>query len=571
MQASPASIEGENVKIQAAADHVDVPPNSPDDSNVSLWRELRAIKWKKWLVIISLGFIYNMGISIYLCLSPIIGIINADIGPDPAYSWLPTCWTVATGVGLIVAGTLSDVLGRRWFVIGTGVLGVAGGICGALAQNIPTALASLTILGLNHAGAMNTLAAIAEIVPTRLRGIILGAVNAGILVWATCGSLIGHEVAVHTAPGWRTLFWIIVAANGLATLLVAINYFPAKPLAAGMKTRRQLLKEFDYVGLALATAGPTLFFVGIKYVPTYGAKSGYFLGPFLAGIALMVCLGCHQAFYASNPIMKRFLFRRVREFTLILVVAAVGGMLFYSIVAFFSTYLRVMFHGDNTRAIGVDYMPFGAGTNVGGVSSALLLPIIAPVIGTRLHLAIGVTLQVLFIPLMCLPTANSRGMALAFSFFAGAGIGWVELLTILLIQLATPDEWIGVATGLLGMMRSIGGSAGSAVYTTILNSRSADLIPEYVGSAALEAGLPAGSLRQLLGILTGVVTGESITDVPGISPSIIQVSTSALHKAWRQAFHYVWLTSIPFGVIALGCAIMTKDVSGSEVFMALMV
>ena len=57
-------------------------------------------------------------------------------------------------------------------------------------------------------------------------------------------------------------------------------------------------------------------------------------------------------------------------------------------------------------------------------------------------LTIGVAFQVLFIPLLCVPGVTGLSMALAFSALGGFGIGVMELLTILLVQYAVPDEYM---------------------------------------------------------------------------------------------------------------------------------
>ena len=137
----------------------------------------------------------------------------------------------------------------------------------------------------------------------------------------------------------------------------------------------------------------------------------------------------------------------------------------------------------------------------------------------------------------------------------------MELLTLLLVQLATPDEWLGFANGTIGLMRCIGGSIGTAIYTTILQTKLATNIPEKVAGAALAAGLPASSLPALLGTLTGVPGSPPITEVPGANMSVIIAATTALKEAYVASFRYVWYAAIPFGIVAIACAASSKDVS----------
>ncbi|KAH0841486.1 hypothetical protein AYO21_07079 [Fonsecaea monophora] len=519
------------------------------------------VPMRTWLAVVSMGWLYIVSLATFLCLVPVITIINEDVGPSPEYSWMANAWTVAAGTGIILTGALSDLVGRRWFIIGCGIAAIIGCILGITAQDMTAAIVAFIFQGLNQAGCLTTFACIAELVPTRTRGIVIGIISLGSAGFVMCGSLIGHAVSFNTGPKWRTIFWMSLACNIVGTVAVAVTYFPAPALARPAGSRREILKSFDYIGILGIMIGPTLFLMGICWVPEYGATSGRFLGPFITGCIVIILLGVYEAKWARNPLLHPYLFRRIRTFTLILICAGVGGMLFYSLQVFWPTYLTLIFEGNSWSKVGIDGFTFGIGTNLGGSGAAILLPFLGPKIGTRNILSFGVLLQVLFIPMMCLVDETRKSMALAFSFMAGIGIGIIELLTILLVQLATPDEWIGFATGALGLVRSMGGSAGSAIYLTIFQDRSAALVPEYVSAAAIEAGLPEDSLPELLGVLTGVVTDVPLTSIPGVTSTILESSALALKKAYLASFRYVWLTSIPFGVIAFFCAVATKDLS----------
>jgi MFS family permease len=56
--------------------------------------------------------------------------------------------TITTSVSLPLAGGLSDIFGRRWFVIIGCVIGIVASVIAILAKNIPTIIASSAIAGL---------------------------------------------------------------------------------------------------------------------------------------------------------------------------------------------------------------------------------------------------------------------------------------------------------------------------------------------------------------------------------------------------------------------------------------
>lgn len=144
------------------------------------------------------------------------------------------------------------------------------------------------------------------------------------------------------------------------------------------------------------------------------------------------------------------------------------------------------------------------------------------------------------------------------------GLGVIELLTILLVQLAAPDKWIGFACGSLALMRSLGGAAGNAIFQTVLQSKAAQFIPEAVAASALSAGLPASSLQEFILILTGTLTTTPVTAVPGVNADIITQSTLAMKNAYLRAFRYIWYAAIPFMFIGLVASLACKDVSALQ-------
>jgi len=364
----------------------------------------------------------------------------------------------------------------------------------------------------------------------------------------------------RTSPGWRSVFWLNFSHAIFGLILLICFYHPQEPIATAGKSRWGLVKTFDYVGLLGIIIGPTLILLGITWVNSYSATDAHFLAPLLLGCATLIALGFHQVYLAKNSLLQPYLFRRWRTFTMLTLVTFVGGLLFYSLLSFLSTYLSLVFDGSHAIAIGVHSIPSGIGTIVGGIGGAVVLLFTQR---TRLLLVVGAAIQLIFVGLMALPDIDNLKMALAFSGIAGFGIGWSELLCIILVQIATPPEYIGYATGLLALSRTAAGSAGTAMYGAILESRAKVELLTQVPAAAVGAGLPQTSLPQLIGILTGAIRGNPMT-VPGVTPEILGVAVQATRSAYRDAFQYIWYASIPFGVLAVVASALTKNISSKD-------
>ena len=90
---------------------------------------------------------YNAYLFTLLIPPAILSFVNAELGPDPAYTWITVSWNLGGAIFVTVGGRLSDIFGRRWFFItGSGVL-VIGAIVGATGQSIGQMIASGAIFG----------------------------------------------------------------------------------------------------------------------------------------------------------------------------------------------------------------------------------------------------------------------------------------------------------------------------------------------------------------------------------------------------------------------------------------
>lgn len=112
-------------------------------------------------------------------------------------------------------------------------------------------------------------------------------------------------------------------------------------------------------------------------------------------------------------------------------------------------------------------------------------------------------------------------------------------------RLRTQEE-LGTAGGLSGAVRSFVSALATAIYSTVLANRLATTVPQYVGPAAQDAGLPASSVPDLIAGLTG--TGSlSASSVPGLTSAINGTAAQAYKVANAEAYKTVFYTSFAFG------------------------
>ena len=152
-------------------------------------------------------------------------------------------------------------------------------------------------------------------------------------------------------------------------------------------------------------------------------------------------------------------------------------------------------------------------------------------------------------------------LAVTAATFASFGVGGVIVPALTLALYAAPDRYIGTVAALSLTVRFLGGSIGTTIYYNIFNNRISGLLPEYVATAAVQAGLPPADLIQFIVALTNPINAASLlAQVPNITPQIIQAGALALRWAYSDSLQCVWYATIPFGVISILCSAFIPNI-----------
>ena len=77
---------------------------------------------------------------------------------------------------------------------------------------------------------------------------------------------------------------------------------------------------------------------------------------------------------------------------------------------------------------------------------------------------------------------------------------------------------------------------------SIFSSRLSTLLPERIANAVIPLGLPTSSLPDLIHALVAHDM-ESLADVPGATPDIIQAAVTGMNSAYLGSFRNVWITA----------------------------
>lgn len=181
----------------------------------------------------------------------------------------------------------------------------------------------------------------------------------------------------------------------------------------------------------------------------------------------------------------------------------------------------------------------------------------------------GATVKVIADAALTTLTPDTLPRALGLGWFSMIGTGWLSVSLIVCIQLTCEDKNIGLATMLLGSMRSSGGAVAVTVYSTILGNTVRSRIVRRVMEALKPLGVPqrmdvAGAVYLATQEVEGRCKKFKLTN-PALAalnnPKVCEVAWKEMRWVWGEAFRGVFIAATAFAAVALVAAFFVKDVS----------
>jgi hypothetical protein len=87
------------------------------------------------------------GLGGFNLIAPILSYINADVGPSENILWLALVYTMGLAVGLSLMGRITDIFGRRWFMVCANLLGTVSAIVHSRAQSVNVLIGGRNLIG----------------------------------------------------------------------------------------------------------------------------------------------------------------------------------------------------------------------------------------------------------------------------------------------------------------------------------------------------------------------------------------------------------------------------------------
>ncbi|KAJ5371380.1 MFS general substrate transporter [Penicillium cataractarum] len=483
MEISQETKEGETGVSQLEHTEQDVPPVLNEDEPQTPYQ----LGWRTILAVLTLSMA-NVCAALSNTTNTTIKFQVATVAHSPSDAALAS-W-IANGNFLLslalgpIFGSVSDRLGKKWFLVGGASLGVIGSMVSGSAHKITDIIGGNILTGIANAGCIVSISCIQEIMPNKLRPWAMGVSQAMASAFVILGTFVAAAFVQHNiggAGGWRWAYYFNGIIYGFTAVAIGLTYFPPRPLLGRHRALKEIMTTVDFVGILLMAGSFTSLIIGLTWGgTTYPWNSGRIIATLTMGCVGLVLFGLYEAFVVKEGILDRRLFSESMNFPILLFVCTIDGILLLGVNVALSQEIFDLFTQDAV-SIAVMLTPYLALSTFGCIPAGWIM---ASTKSYKTLLVAALLWCSLFTGLMGLITAERKSWAYAFSALFGAGTAVTTTIPVTALALSIPSYLIGTAATVSMSCRALGGIVGITIFTAIYNNKYASYVgPEIANNS----------------------------------------------------------------------------------------
>ena len=474
------------------------------------------------LILVSLllaAFVINLDITIVnVSLPTLVRELHASTSQ---LQWIVDAYSLVFAALLLAAGSLSDRLGRKGFLLtGLGVFGLAS-VAGGLTSTPGQLIVARCFMGLGAALIFpTTLSLISNVFTERgERARAIGLWGATIGVAVALGPIVGGWLLEQFS--WTSIFFAMAPVAFAGAALVAWSV---------PTSRDPVASKTDRPGLVLSSAAMALLTYTIIEAPAHGWASARTLAGFAIAVAVFAAFVARER-ASSEPMLDLSLFRNLRF-------SAASGSVTVAFFAlsgfsFLITQYFQFFKGYSPLATGVRLLPVAVSVAIASVAGTKL----AVRLGTKQVVTVGLFCSAAFFAWVSTARTGTPYLALAGQMvLGGSSVGLISAPATEAIMGVVPTAKAGIGSAVNDATRLLGSTLGVAiigsVYASIFASRLTSSLPSALSPHLARAA--HDSAGAALGVASRLASG-------GHSSLAVSV-----HRAASHAF---------FGGFSAGCLV----------------
>jgi EmrB/QacA subfamily drug resistance transporter len=367
--------------------------------------------------------------------------------------WIVTAYSLAFGGLVLLGGKLADIFGRKWtLVVGLSGFALASAV-GGLAQNFLMLAGARAVQGAFGALLAPSTLSLLNTTFTRPseRNRAFGVYGAIAGSGASLGLLLGG--ALTQWLDWRAVMYINVGFAAIA-LSGALSLLRSQP---------REVQSLDIPGVLAVGLGLFALVYGLANAETAGWTAPLTVAMLAVGVLLLVLFVLIES-RVKNPLLPlRLLADRNRAASLLSILVSASGM--FGVFLFLTYYLQQNL-GYSPLTTGVAFLPMTAVIVVTSITAQTQL---RPRVGSRPLVTVGMSLAVVALLLLTrlgvhatyateiLPSLVLMGLALGLIFSSAINTATVGV----------KQSDAGVASAMVNTTQQIGGTMGTAVFSSI--------------------------------------------------------------------------------------------------------
>ncbi|WEK54782.1 MAG: MDR family MFS transporter [Candidatus Cohnella colombiensis] len=477
--------------------------------------------------------------------------IAADLNGLDHYTWIITIYMLTSTIATVLVGKLSDIYGRKPFILGGIVVFIIGAFLSGLSKDIFQLITYRGIQGVGAGVIMATVfTAVGDLFAPRERAKWTGIMMSVFGLSSVLGPALGGWL--YDNMSWKWLFWIFLPLGIVAFIMIWI-LFP--------KVERRPSEKIDYWGSLFLTLSVVPLLLGFSLGGTkYDWDSVETIGLFAAAIVFLIIFVIVESKVAS-PMLPLSLFRNsivtISNLVGFLMNAGMMGALIY--LSFFVQGVE----GVSATYSGYVTMPM------------MISMVIMSMIGGRWITKTGkykryalIGMPILVIGMVMMAYMNSITMAVFSMIVFGLGLGMGMPVFSLTVQNAVPPSELGVATASSQLFRNMGGTIGISVMGTIMaTSMSNNLRAEFTGGngpdfSTVDAGTAEqlGKLVDMQTLLNQPMVAALQEKLPPEATPIIEKIIDMLKSALTSSLTTVFLSGAALLMVAFILTAFLKEI-----------